>query len=252
MQWSPEKRRLDWLVARPIAHRGLHDAQAGIIENTAGAFGRAIDHGYAIECDLRLAGDGEAVVFHDETLDRLMAASGPIRAHATGELKSLAFRACGERIQTLAELLEQVAGKVALIIELKSHWDGDETLAMRSLDVLSAYRGAHALMSFDPDLVEAVRLRSPATVRGIVAERVAEDHYACLPAPRRLELRHFGHVGRTKPHFVSFQWEALPMEPVSAMRSAGVPVLSWTIRDRSAAAKALRYSDQITFEGFLA
>ena len=56
---------LDWLTARPVAHRGLHDAQRGIVENTASAFSAAIAGRYAIECDLQLAGDGEAMVFHD-------------------------------------------------------------------------------------------------------------------------------------------------------------------------------------------
>ena len=35
-------RSLEWLTARPIAHRGLHDAAKGIIENTASAFSAAI------------------------------------------------------------------------------------------------------------------------------------------------------------------------------------------------------------------
>ena len=39
---------LDWLTARPVAHRGLHDAAAGVIENTASAFAAAIEGGF---CD---------------------------------------------------------------------------------------------------------------------------------------------------------------------------------------------------------
>src|SRR4051794_2404055 len=65
------KAALDWLTARPIAHRGLHDKAKGVIENTVSAALAAVDAGYAIECDVQLTGDGEAVVFHDFTLDRL-------------------------------------------------------------------------------------------------------------------------------------------------------------------------------------
>ena len=60
-----------WLTARPIAHRGLHDRDGGIIENTLSAAEAAITHGFAIECDVQDTADGEALVFHDKTLDRL-------------------------------------------------------------------------------------------------------------------------------------------------------------------------------------
>src|SRR5687767_3344145 len=75
-------RDLGWLTAKPIAHRGLHDAARGVIENCASAFTAAIEAGYAIECDLQLSGDGEAVVFHDETLDRLMVGKGLVASHS--------------------------------------------------------------------------------------------------------------------------------------------------------------------------
>ena len=62
---------LDWLTARPIAHRGLHDAAAGVIENTPSAFAAAIAGDYGIECDLQISADGEAMVHHDDALGRL-------------------------------------------------------------------------------------------------------------------------------------------------------------------------------------
>jgi len=79
---------VDWIAARPVAHRGLHDAKAGVIENTAAAFQAAVDGGYAMECDVQISADGEAMVFHDDTLDRLMQDSGrprrPARRGAEG------------------------------------------------------------------------------------------------------------------------------------------------------------------------
>ena len=62
---------------RPIAHRGLHSAKRGIIENTEPAFAEAIAKGYGIECDLRPATGGLPIVFHDETLNRLVEGRGP-------------------------------------------------------------------------------------------------------------------------------------------------------------------------------
>ena len=242
---------LDWLVARPIAHRGLHDISRGIVENTASAFAAAIAGGYAIECDLQITGDGEAVVFHDETVERLTGSQGSVKNLATAEMRQLAIRNSNDRVQTLAELLEQVGSKVPLLIELKSHWDGNDALAVRALDVMQGYRGPHCLMSFDPDLVAAVRRRSPLTVRGIVADRGIDEYYNFLPLERRLELRSFSHVGRTEPHFISFYFHDLPFAPVTKLRQAGCPVISWTIRSADEAAMALHHSDQVTFEGFL-
>lgn len=251
MRFTPQLRALDWLVARPIAHRGLHDKAKGVIENTESAFAAALRLGYPIECDLRIAGDGEAVVFHDETLDRVTVETGPVRGRGTAELKRVAFKSGQDRIQTFAELLEQVDGKVPLIIELKANWDGDDALAARALAGLETYRGPCALMSFDPDLVEALRSRSPATVRGIAADRTISPYYDFLPVERRLELRGLSHLARTEPHFISFDYRELPFAPVTEFRAAGGPVITWTIKSPEAAAMARRYCDQITFEGFL-
>ncbi len=251
MRFTPQLRALDWLVARPIAHRGLHDKSKGVIENTESAFAAALRLGYPIECDLRIAGDGEAVVFHDETLDRVTVETGPVRRRSTAELKRVAFKSGQDRIQTLAELLEQVDGKVPLIIELKANWDGDDALAACALAGLETYRGPCALMSFDPDLVEALRRHSPATVRGIAADRTISPYYDFLPVERRLELRGLSHLARTEPHFISFDYRELPFAPVTKFRAAGGPVITWTIKSPEAATMARRYCDQITFEGFL-
>lgn len=250
LRWAPALRKLAWLVARPIAHRGLHDAGRGIVENTAGAFAAAMARDYAIECDLQLSADGEAMVFHDARLDRLTTASGPVIARTTAELRDVALRGSNDRIHSLGELLDQVNGRVPLVIELKSHWDGSLALVRRTAEVVAGYDGPLALMSFDPDLVAGVADLAPNVPRGIVAEResVMETRLALA---RRLELRHLGHVDRSRPHFLSYHAGDLPYGPPRAFRQAGLPVICWTIRDAASAARARRYADQITFEGFL-
>lgn len=242
---------LGWLVARPIAHRGLHDFSKRIIENTASAFAAAIAGNYAIECDIQLTADGEAVVFHDETLERLTDGEGWVKNLTASAMQKLTIRGTHDRVQTLGELLDQVDGRVPLLIELKSHWDGNIALVKRALETLRNYSGPHALMSFDPDMVEALRRLSPATTRGIVADRGIDEYYNFLPLERRLELRSFSHVTRTQPHFASFYFGDLPFAPVAKLRDAGTPVISWTIRSPEEAAMALRHSDQVTFEGYL-
>ncbi len=165
---------LDWLTARPIAHRGLHDAAAGVIENTASAFAAAIAGDYAIETDLQISADGEAMVHHDDALGRLTDGSGRLAALSAAEIKAVRFKATADRILTLGELCDLVGGRATLVIELKSHFDGDRRLVQRAADVLANYAGPVAVMSFDPAMVEAARQIAPGLPRGIVAER----HYA--------------------------------------------------------------------------
>ena len=250
MRWAPALRRLAWLVARPIAHRGLHDAEHGIVENTAGAFVAAMARDYAIECDLQLSADGEAMVFHDAHLDRLTTATGPVIARPAAELQAVTLRGSGDRIQTLRELLDQVNARVPLVIELKSHWNGSLALVRRTAEVIADYDGPLALMSFDPDLVTGVAEGAPRVPRGIVAERESVMEVR-LGLARRLELRHLGHVARSRPHFLSYHADGLPYGPPRAFRQAGLPVICWTVRDAATAARARRYADQITFEGYL-
>ena len=251
-RFTPQMRALEWLTARPIAHRGLHRLGDGIVENTATAFAGALQHNYAIECDLQLTADNEAVVFHDETLERVTNDSGWVKHHTARALKTVTFKHGGDCIQTFSELLEQVAGRVTLVVELKSHFDGNTTLATRALDVLANYNGPHCLMSFDPDMIAAVAAQSPDTVRGITADRTTDSYYRMLPFAKRMNLRHFKHLEKTRPHFISYHFRDLPFAPVQAIRAAGHPIITWTIRTKDEERQALRYSDQVTFEGYAA
>src|ERR1700677_3248104 len=94
-----------WLIARPIAHRGLHDASRAIIENSLSAAGGAIEHAYAIECDVQVTGDSEAVVFHDFTLDRLTLAQGRLDATPMQAIVGVAMRQTSDKLATFAAFL---------------------------------------------------------------------------------------------------------------------------------------------------
>ncbi len=252
MHYLPQLRDLSWLVATPFTHRGLHDKAKGIVENTSSAFAAAIHNNFAIECDLQLSADGEAMMFHDDSLERVMTTAGLVRDHTRRALQSMTYRDGNDRMQTLGELLEQVDGKVTLLIELKGPFDGDQTLALRTLDVLKNYTGPYALMSYDPDFVATFAALAPNTVRGITADKIDDTEYQALPVERRLEMRNFTHLERTRPNFVSYYWKDLPHPEVQRLRTAGHPVITWTIRSPEQATRALQYSDQITFEGYRA
>ena len=129
---------LDWLTAHPIAHRGLHNAASGVIENTGTAFTAAIVHGFAIETDVQISADGEAMVHHDDALGRLTEGSEPLARMSALALQAVRFKATTDRILTLGQLCDLVAGRVPLVIELKSRFDGDLRLAARTAAVLAA------------------------------------------------------------------------------------------------------------------
>src|ERR1700681_738035 len=131
-------RNLDWLIARPVAHRGLHDARNGIIENTPSAVAAAINAGYAIEVDLQITADGEAMVHHDAALGRLTEGSERLADLRAEALKRVAFKDTADRMLTLGELVDLVGGRASLVLELKSHFDGDCRLVARTAAVLAS------------------------------------------------------------------------------------------------------------------
>lgn len=242
---------LDWLTARPVAHRGLHNAAAGVFENTTSAFAAALSGGYAIETDLQISADGEAMVHHDETLGRLTEGAGRLDAMTAAALRRVPYKATTDRMQTLGELCDQAAGRATLVLELKSHFDGDRRLVARVAEVLRTYSGPVAAMSFDPDQVEALRALAPGVTRGIVAER-KYDHpeWNALPADLRRQMATLAHAPRTRPHFVAYGVRDLPAAPALIARYLfGRPLLTWTVRT-DADRKRARWADQIIFEGF--
>jgi glycerophosphoryl diester phosphodiesterase len=246
--------RHSWLTARPIAHRGLHDAARGIIENTATAAAAAIAGGYGIEADLQVSADGEAIVHHDEALGRLTEGTRLLRELPAATLRGTAYRASAEHILTLGELVDLVAGRTPLVLELKSRFDGDLRLAARTAAVLARAERQIAAMSFDPALVIALRELAPHLVRGIVAERLYRGpHWDRLGGLRKLELAFLLHGVKSRPDFIAYRVEDLAaFAPRAARHMLGLPLLAWTVRNEADCAIAARYADQVIFEGFRA
>ena len=242
----------EWLIARPVAHRGLHDAAAGVLENTPSAFAAAIATNYAIECDIQLSADGEAMVFHDQTLDRLTEGSGRLDALSAAELKRVAFRATADRMITLGELCGLAADRTALFVEIKSRFDGDLRLVKRAAEVLAKYSGRVALMSFDPAPIAALRTLAPRLPRGIVAERrYTHPEWSPLPARTKRALAYFQHALQSRPQFIAYSVNDLPSTiPWLARNLLRLPLLTWTVRTDVDRERAARYADQIIFEGF--
>jgi glycerophosphoryl diester phosphodiesterase len=243
--------RLEWLTARPIAHRGLHDASSGVVENTGAAFSAATAASYGIETDLQISADGEAMVHHDDALGRLTEASARLAEMSAAQIKLVRFKVGTGRILTLAELCDLVAGRVALLLELKSHFDGDTRLVERAIDVLAGYRGPVALMSFDPALVEFLRYKAPSLPRGIVAERhYSHAEWDMLSRTQKRSMSWLLHVPRSRPQFVAYSVKDLPAMPPLVARTMGLPLLTWTVRNADDRLVAARWANQIIFEGW--
>lgn len=240
-----------WLTARPIAHRGWHDASQGRIENTLGAALAAIERGFAIECDVQLSRDGEAFVFHDATLDRLTEGAGPVGAHSAAELQAVRFLGCAEAMPTLAELLSTVAGAVPLICEIKSHFDGDCRLADRVAALAASYPGPIALKSFDPAPIAHLRAQGGAAPLGMVAEASYDDPYFSeLHREQKQACAAFLHYPETRPDFLSWSVNDLPhATPFLLRQLRGLPVMVWTVRTPEQKRRAKAWADQAVFEG---
>ena len=243
----------DWLTARPVAHRGLHDAARGILENMPGAVQAAIAGNFSIEVDIQLSADGEAMVHHDNALGRLTEGSGALLGKTAAELKAVKFKNTPERMMTLGDLCSLVAGRVPLVIEVKSHFNGDRKLVARMAEVLAGYSGPAVGMSFDPDQVLALRELIPSRPRGIVAEReYTEDEWPEASAAQRRGMTHLRHAFRTRPHFVAYWVNELPAAaPWIARNIFGLPLLTWTVRTPDQRARAASHADQMIFEGFV-
>ena len=241
---------LYWLK-RPIAHRGLHDAAAGIVENSAASVTAALGHGYAIEVDLQCAAGHMPVVFHDATLDRLTDETGAIAARNVDDLRSIALTGTNNRILSLPDLLALVGGYVPLLLEVKSTWTGDGKFEANIAKLLASYAGPVAIMSFDPYSVAAFRTLAPTLPRGLVASRFADaDHWSGLSDSQRFAMRHLLTSAFARPHFIAYDIGALPAAaPLIAKLVFGMPLLTWTVRTEADRERALRYADAMIFEG---
>jgi glycerophosphoryl diester phosphodiesterase len=243
----------DWLTPRPFAHRGLHDAAAGVIENTAGAARAAVAADYGIEVDLQISADGEAMVHHDPALGRVTDGTERLDQMTAAALKRVAFRSTGERMISLGELCDFVAGRVPLLLEMKSRFDGDARLPQRLAGVLAGYRSPAAAMSSDPAQLAWLRQKAPHLLRGIVAAKYRPHPYWDQMSP----LLRYGMacllpaVLTGRPHFVAYAVNDLPaIAPTFARHALCLPVLTWVVRSEAERARALRFADQIIFEGF--
>jgi glycerophosphoryl diester phosphodiesterase len=239
---------MGWLARVPIAHRGLHDLGTGCPENSLSAFAKAIRAGFSIELDVHASADGEAIVFHDETLLRMTGQAGLLGNRHTAELTTLSLKHSNQRIPTLPQVLELVAGQVGLLIELKTEHVSDERLERRVADLLARYRGPVAIQSFKPDTIAWFHAQAPDLPRGQLAFDLTRGSSDLSRAQRR-RLSDMDRLMRDGADFIGYHIKAMPRLALCKWRDLGLPVLAWTIRTPADLKRARRYADNIIFEG---
>ena len=237
----PDPARVGWLRGATYAHRGLHGGS--VVENSPSAFASAIQRGLGIECDVQRSRDGQAMVFHDWELDRLTAATGPVKARGSAELAKLVLGESGDTIPTLPQLLAQVGGKVPLLIEIKSKRAVRHApLCLAVRNALEGYRGPVAVMSFDPRVVRWFAQTAPRIVRGLV---VTEEGHRTLSG----RYRRHASLWHARPHFLAYDVRDLPSRFAAAQRARGLPLLTWTVRSEELAERARQHADAPIAEG---
>lgn len=243
-------------LRRPIAHRALHKRSEGRPENSPAAIRAAIAAGYAIEIDVQGTADGQAVVFHDEWMERLTEATGFVKDYTAAELGRIRLRDSDECIPTLPEVLAIVAGQVPLLIEIKDQTDRmaetDGRLEAAVAKALKTYQGRVAVMSFNPHAVANMARLAPEIPRGITTAAYDYAGWAPLSPERCDELREIADYDRVGASFISHEAADLARNRVAELKARGATILCWTVTSEKVEAKAREVADNITFERYLA
>ena len=243
-------------VATPLAHRGYHDVAKQRPENSLSAFGAAVAAGYGIELDVQLSADGQAMVFHDDTLDRMTHKTGAVLDHTAAELGGIKLQGSDDLIPTLGQVLALVAGKVPALIEIKAQLDtmADTSGRLETAVALAlaTYTGPVAVMSFNPHCMAHVSRLAPKIARGLTTDDFDPVEYRPIPASKCDDLRDITDYDRTLSSFISHKAADLSRPRVAQLKSQGATILCWTIRSPEAEAKARQIADNITFEDYAA
>ncbi len=223
-----EKRRLLDISPSMFAHRGYHDIAHHVPENSMTAFHAAVKHGYGIELDLHLTRDGQLVVFHDDTLERLCGHSGRVEDWTYDELKKLCLLGTNEHIPLFQEVLSAVDGRVPLLIELKIP-TASLKICEKTYSILKSYSGNYMIQTFNTMGLRWFRLHAPYILRGQLAEHLtaskSREAWLLKFIVQNLFCNFLG-----RPDFISYRMSDLPHLSVFLLKYIfRVPIAVWTL-----------------------
>lgn len=244
----------DIFLRTPLAHRALHDLDAWRPENSRSAVAAAMRAGYGIEIDVQISADGQAMVFHDATLDRMTAEAGPIEARDAASLRQISLNNGTEGIPTLSDILALVAGRVPVLVEIKDqHGQMGETEGRLEEAVATAikrYHGPLALMSFNPNSMRRLLHLAGDWPRGLTTAAFDPTDWALLAPEVCDHLRAIPDYESVGASFLSHEWSDLSRPRVRDLASWGADLLCWTVHSPEQEVEARRIADNITFEGY--
>lgn len=245
---KPSKRRpgVEKFKGLKYAHRGLWGE--GCPENSLSAHRRAADSGYAIELDVRLSRDGVAVVFHDDTLDRMTKLTGRVDSLTAEELSKALLLDTDEGIPTFKDVLSAVGGRVALLIELKGR---DLSVADRVKEALSDYSGDFIIESFNPRILARVKKIMPSAIRGILSQSYTADSKTRTIPHLFMQCMLFNFLCR--PDVVAYRHTDSKSVMLRLIRRLyGTDTVAWTVRSESEEQVARQNGfDAVVFEKYL-
>ena len=228
---------------RQVAHRGLHDRELGIPENSLPAFARAVEHGKAIELDLHATADNRLVVLHDFQLKRMTGVPGIVEEWTLEDLRKLRLQGTDAQIPTLDEVLELVDGRVPLLLEIKSERLGEvgrlEPVLMKRL---ASYQGEFILEAFNPEVLVWLHRHAPQYIRGQLGNLDDENRQF------KFYSRHLMFNPLSRPDFIAFDIQKIDYKLRLACKKHGLPLLGWTIRTEAVLKKADRLCDGVIYE----
>jgi glycerophosphoryl diester phosphodiesterase len=239
------------LSGPPVAHRGLWTPD-GAPENSLAAFQAACSHGYGIELDVQLTADGEAVVFHDERLERMTGREGRLRDHTAAELGAMALNGTDETIPTLADTLTMIGHRAMVFIELKTPFGEVGPLEKRVTDVLVDHNGPTAVIGFNPYSHAWFADHHPQILRGLDSYSWNDESARKLAPEMRKSLAALEQVELARPDFLALGLDMLPNARADLYRAKGMPIVAWTVRSPDQWEGVKDHCDNLIFEGFTA
>ncbi len=242
----PSFKAVEQELKTDYAHRGLHGE--GVAENSLAAFRRAVECGFGIELDVQLSSDGEVMVFHDESLTRMTGDERRLSDVCAAELQTLRLGESDERIPTLRDVLREVDGKVPLLVELKGE-DTNTALCPKVDAILSEYRGAYCVESFNPILLAWYKKHRPDVTRGLLTTSLCrEKKFSLLHAALDLLLLNVA----ARPDFIAYDIKYPTRFPLLlAVKFWAADTFSWTVRTQDEYDAAKKRGADTIFEGFI-
>lgn len=230
-----------------IAHRGLHNKDKGIAENSISAYGEAIKRNLPIEIDIRLSRDGEVVVFHDENLKRVCGIDKQVIDLNLKDLQKLYLLNTTDTIPTFQQVLELVDGSVPLLIEIKATTKRNRELCEKAWGILKDYKGAYAVQSFYPPILRWFKKNAPSITRGQLSTNFykIKNHKPFEPLAGLLLFNFL-----SRPDFVSYEYKYPKFFPLSICRLLGAETIAWTYTNEEEIDKTDNYFSAYIFENF--